>query len=205
MSESQNKQKRVLAIDPFIRGFGFIVFEGPKDPIDWGTKEAREKKNARCLTKISNLIETYLPDVIVVEDCTAKGSRRCPRVQRLIAGIGVLASKQGIKIHRYSRAKVRRVFSESGATTKHQIATTIAELLPELALQLPPFRKPWMPEDERMSIFDAASFAFTFYYLNNQRKGLPSPLPKREVALHICQKKISPRERFFASIRASEN
>ncbi len=42
--------------------------------------------------------------------------------------------------------------------------TAIAGRLPALAPRLPPFRKPWMCEDYRMSIFDAASFALTFFY-----------------------------------------
>jgi hypothetical protein len=39
----------------------------------------------------------------------------------------------------------------------------IAKRFPELALRLPRFRKPWMSEDYRMSIFDAAGFALAFY------------------------------------------
>ncbi len=176
MNKDRNKYKRVLGIDPATRGFGFILFEGSEYPIDWGTKEAREKKNVRCLKKISELIEFYHPDVIVLEDCAAKGARRCLRVQRLIEEIGKLASKQKIKVRRFSRTKVKVVFSESSATTKHQIAIRIAVLLPELERSLPPFRKPWMPEDERMSIFDAASFALTFYYGSDKRRGLVTPL-----------------------------
>ena len=60
--------------------------------------------------------------------------------------------------------------SSLGAFTKYQIATTIAERLPELAPRLPPFRKPWLSEDYRMSIFDAVSFPVAFFYFENKKK-----------------------------------
>jgi len=43
--------------------------------------------------------------------------------------------------------------------TKHGRARLVADRFPELEPFLPPVRKIWMHEDDRMSIFDAASFA----------------------------------------------
>jgi hypothetical protein len=37
-------------------------------------------------------------------------------------------------------------------------------LPPELAPRLSRFRKPWMSEDYRMSIFDAVALALTFFF-----------------------------------------
>ena len=131
----------------------------------------REKKNEKSLASIEDLIEHYRPEVIVVEDTQGKGSRRCLRVHELIRGILKLASTKGIKSRSFSRRMVRKVFSESGARTKHQIATTIADRFrDELAPKLPPYRKPWMREDERMSIFDATSLTLTFFHIENKRK-----------------------------------
>ncbi len=39
----------------------------------------------------------------------------------------------------------------------------VAERFPELARYLPPERKPWMSEDLKMAIFDAAAFALAFF------------------------------------------
>src|SRR5439155_13223774 len=50
-------------------------------------------------------------------------------------------------------------FAAQGATTKHEVAGVIAGRFPELAPHRPKFRKPWMSEDERQAIFDAAAFA----------------------------------------------
>ena len=169
MNCAPTKQKRVLAIDPTARGFGFAILEGPESLIDWGMKEVRDNKDARCLQQVANLIERYEPDVIVVEDVTARSCRRCPRVRLLIRDTFKLALEKKIKIHSVSRRRVRAAFSRFGAHTKHEIAGAIAKRLPELAPRRPPYRKPWMGEDERMSIFDAAAFALTFFSFANKR------------------------------------
>ncbi len=159
------QEKRILAIDPSTRGFGFVVMEGPESLIDWGVKGTRKNKNEHCLHMVAVLIDRYLPDVVVVEDFAARGSRRCQRVQELICRIQKLASEKGIKIREVSPAEVKRTFAETNAATKHQISSAIAARLPALVPRLPPYRKPWMCEDYRMSIFDAASFALTFFHL----------------------------------------
>lgn len=165
MSSTYLKEKRVLAIDPTTKGFGYAVMEGPGRLIDWGVKGVKGSKNAKSLELISGLIDQYQPDVIVVEDYSGRGSRRCKRIQELITRIIKLGSEKKVRIRNFSPLTVRKAFSESGAFTKHQIATAIAERLPELAPRLPPYRKCWMSEDYRMSIFDAVSFALTFFHL----------------------------------------
>jgi hypothetical protein len=92
--------------------------------------------------------------VIVLEDYAGKGSRRCQRIQWLINDISQLAAKQKIRVRSFSRAKVKQTFAESGASNKYEIAIAIAKRFPELTTRLPRFRKPWMSEDYRMSIFD---------------------------------------------------
>jgi hypothetical protein len=62
---------------------------------------------------------------------------------------------------------VRQLFGELGAVNKYRMACVIADRFPELASRLPPERKPWMAEDARMGIFDAASFALTVLRLEN--------------------------------------
>ena len=170
MSRAYTKEIRVLAIDPSTRGFGFAVLEGPHRLIDWGVKETKVDKKRRSLKLIDDLIEQYQPRVIVVEDYAGKGSRRCPRIQGLINDISRLASKKKIRVRRFSRAKVKRVFSESGASNKYEIAMAITNCFTELAPRLPRFRKPWMSEDYRMSIFDAVGLSLTFFTLHNKRR-----------------------------------
>src|SRR5437870_10899563 len=108
MSRADTKDIRVLAIDPSSRGFGFAVLEGLNRLIDWGVKETKKNKNAKSLTLIDDLIDRYEPNVVVVEDYTGKGSRRCRRIQGLINDISKLASKRKIRVRSLSRAKVKR-------------------------------------------------------------------------------------------------
>ena len=155
MSRVYTKDIRVLVIDPSIRGFGFAVLEGSDRLIDWGVKETQTDKNRQSLELISELIEQYEPSILVLEDYAGKGSRRCVRVEKLIDDISKLALKRNVKVGRFSRAEIKRAFSESGARNKYEIAMAIAKRFPELEPRLPRFRKPWMSEDYRMSIFDA--------------------------------------------------
>ena len=139
------------------------MLEGPDCLIDWGVKETKTDKKRRSLKLIDNLIDQYHPSVIVVDDYTGKGSRRCRRIQGLITDITKVAAKKNIKVRSFSRTKVKHAFSETGASTKFEIATAIAGRFPELAPRLPRFRKPWMSEDYRMRIFDAVALAITFF------------------------------------------
>jgi RNase H-fold protein (predicted Holliday junction resolvase) len=180
MRRAHTKDIRVLAIDPSTRGFGFAVLEGPNRLIDWGVKETKKNKNARSLKLIEDLIDRYQPNLIVVEDYAGKGSRRCRRIQGLINDISKLAMTRKVKVRSVSRLKVKQVFSESDASNKYEIALDIAKRFPELAPRLPRFRKPWMSEDYRMSIFDAVALGLTFFSLQNpsRRRSVNSePLP----------------------------
>jgi Holliday junction resolvasome RuvABC endonuclease subunit len=161
MNPTFRKPIRVLAIDPYSRGFGFAVLKGPDRLVDWGIKECRGEKNSECLEEIERLINYYRPDVIVVEDCSRKGSRRCSRVRELIQGVFKLALARRIKVKTVSMAKVKDRFSEVGAQTKHEIATAITKLFPELGPYLPPERKCYMSEDPRMSVFDAIGWGLS--------------------------------------------
>lgn len=171
MVHRKNRPKRVLAIAPIGMGFGYAVFEGPLSPLDWGVRRAVGNKNVRSLRKIAALFDWYRPDVVVVENYAGEGSRRGPRIQRLIRGIVSLAEKKNIRTEGYSRADIRACFVRFRACTKEEIARAIVEYVPELQPRLPPPRKIWMSEDARMSIFDAASLIFTFYHVKTHGKG----------------------------------
>lgn len=162
MSTRQN-EKRILAIDVASRGFGYAVLEGPKLLIDWGVKETRENKRKKTLALTRDFLERYQPDLIVVEDYAAKGSRRCQRTRDLIGRIQELASAKGVKTKSFSRRAVKKVFSEGGATNRHRMATLVSWKFHELAPRLPPVRKLWMSEDPRMAMFNAVALAMTYF------------------------------------------
>ncbi|MGV7222167.1 MAG: hypothetical protein ACQ9MH_11615 [Nitrospinales bacterium] len=172
MEANPFKKPRVLAIDPTYKGFGFVVFEGSLSPIDWAVKKTKEKdKNRACLKQIEYLIDFYSPDVIVVEDYSCKGFRRGSRAKDLIKDILKLATKNKTQTFKVSHSMVKEFFSNFGSTTKYDISKTIAEWVTELNLEVPNFRKPWMSEHYRMSIFDAVAFAQAYYYFDMENKG----------------------------------
>ena len=162
------RQPIVVAIAPFVRGVGFVVFSGPWMPIDWGIKWTEADKNPRSLAKVGELLERYEPDMLVFEDHAGEGSRRSGRVRRLLDAIEELAQKKNIATNRYSRARIRNCFSEFGAVTKHDIAEAIAKEFPEFGPRLPVKRKIWLPEHPNMSIFDAAALALTFFSMSGR-------------------------------------
>lgn len=52
MNPRSPEPRRVLAIDPTSRGFGFVVFEGPEHLIDWAVVEIRKDKEDKCLQRM---------------------------------------------------------------------------------------------------------------------------------------------------------
>ena len=56
---------------------------------------------------------------------------------------------------RVSWGLVRLTVGGAEKANKETIAAKVAERFPELRPYLPPPRKPWMSEDERMNVFDA--------------------------------------------------
>lgn len=163
MNLPARSEVRVLAIDPTTRGFGFAVFEGVERLIDWGVVSVAADRNARCLTRLAGLLRRYTPDLLVVEDHTSRGCRRWRRIRDLLHRVHSIAREHGTKTRRISAAGVRRVFADLDTTTKHEIAGALASRYPELVPWLPPRRKPWDSEDERMGIFDAAAFAVAYF------------------------------------------
>lgn len=153
---------RILAIDPVTRGFGFAVLEShPRQLVDWEVANCRKNRKSKCWHRVTRLVNHYQPTVIVLEKCERRGSLHCHRVQQFLEPIRKLAREKGIEIRTISWAEVRRVFAEKGATTKHQIATAIAGMFPELADRLPRPREIWQGEDYRMGIFDAVALGLS--------------------------------------------
>jgi hypothetical protein len=187
MTPAGVEEIRVLAVDPTSKGFGFAIFEGSTRLIDWGVKHATKDKNRASVNQVGELVALYQPDILLVEDSAAPGSRRCERVCELMARLRSLASTHKTRFRKVSMHKVRKFFAAEGARTKRQIAVSIAGKFPELEPKLPPLRKPWMSEDERMAIFDAAAFALTFLELT-KKEGMAQNPPEPALQLAYDRK-----------------
>ena len=167
MEINEDSTTWVLSIYPNVNGFGFSVFEGAQNPIDWGTNTVRFKKNKASLEKVERLIDFYSPEVVITENCKGVDSRRGERITALVDDIEALCKSKNQKLIKYSRKNVLDVFDRFGISTKHEIAQKICAWLPSLLPYLPPPRKPWMREDYSMAIFDAIALAVAYFYLDD--------------------------------------
>jgi Holliday junction resolvasome RuvABC endonuclease subunit len=176
MTSKKHNSKRVLAIDPTSKGFGYVVFDSQTTLADWAGKTVAKQNEAKTLEKLSKLIQHYQPDVLVFED--HRESRRCPRVKKLLEGVQNLATAEGLESRRFTMSRVKKVFATFHAGTKYEIAHAVAQQLPALAPELPRKRKAWMTEEYCMAVFDAAALALTYFISRPLRGGaVPRPLP----------------------------
>jgi len=159
----QENPTRIIAIDPITKGFGYAIFEQPFHLAAWGVAHVEGEKHTGAITQFEKLLADFRPDGVVLEDTAAPGSRRRHRVQQLIEALLALARERDLAVHSIPRsAVIDRFSSAEKRATKYSIAKQLTIYFPELGAKLPPPRKPWQSEDERMSIFDALALATTY-------------------------------------------
>lgn len=155
----------VLAIDPTSRGFGYAVLALANDRlIDSGIRQVLPAEmEQRALPKVAQLIEYFVPNIVVVEDNSHPSCRRRGRGRALIDGVMEVAETMNVAVGRVAAISVREHYRERDAKNKDAIARAIVERFPRLQPVLPPLRdKIWLPPSERMSIFDSIAFATVF-------------------------------------------
>jgi hypothetical protein len=146
---------RYLGIDIRPRRFGFVLIEN-SIVLDSGTRMCERPHFDNCLGQgFDRILKTYHPSALIVRG--ANGVVANARKRRVAAAIKRRAKQRSVEVISIRPATMRRYFHRYNATTKYQIAQSVASLLPELAWKLPNNRKPWETEHFRMSIFDAAA------------------------------------------------
>lgn len=151
------RPRRALAVDVTAKGFAYVVLEGRESLVDWGLAQVMPATSARVRDRVRKLLRRFEPEILILEE--PEGSRRGRRARRLIRGLSNLADQEDTAWCMVSRAQVEEAFGDPA--NKYEIARAVAELFPELEHRMPRKRRAWMSEDERMGIFDAASFALT--------------------------------------------
>lgn len=144
--------RAILGIDPTKRGLAFAFFEDGR-LIDWGIRRAAGNEVA-VLEAILNLCPA---DVIVLENPDAERSERRPKMQKALSLLTRAAETRRLAVVKVSRFDVRREWSARGLTRKHAVAKAIAEDFHVLEVLVPRPRKPYMDEEARVQVFDAAS------------------------------------------------
>ncbi|MCK1481005.1 hypothetical protein IVB27_41355 [Bradyrhizobium sp. 197] len=140
------------------------MFEGDFSPFDWGIREIRgPRKRTGCLTRITQVVDRYAPDVLVIQDTSEHGTQRARWITALNTSITVLAKDRDIPAFAYSRDQVRDTFGRHESPNKHRLAELIAKRIPAFERYVPPPRRPWMSEDRRMGLFDAVALGLVFF------------------------------------------
>jgi len=158
-----------LAIFPSTEGFGWIVFDGPLSPVDWGTSMVADgarspgEKNARCLKRIESFLSELRPATLVLETFEGEGARKRDRVRKLCRSIVSLATMQGIPVDIISKPAIAAYFASAQPKTRHDVATIVAAHLPEISYRLPDKRKAQTSEHPKMALFNAAALLFVHY------------------------------------------
>jgi RNase H-fold protein (predicted Holliday junction resolvase) len=168
MNQTPVENSRILAVALSTKGLGYAVMEGQDVFIAHGHKVVEGgDKNIKSFAWTERLIARYQPGVLVLQDVAAKGSRRAPRIKSLHRQILKLAGKHKLTVKLISGKQVRDILLGNPNGTKQEMAELLATQFPdELALRLPPKRKPWKSEDARMDIFDAVALAVVFRMRN---------------------------------------
>lgn len=162
------RMPRTLAIHPVSRGFGWVVFESPLAPIDWGFAVTRRQKNEVCVEKVEGLMIKYLPETLVLEAYEFPHAHRSERMTRLGRALHTLATARGVDVVVFTRVDIKACFRSYGAKSRHEIAQVIVRHIAALEGVLPQKRKRWETERDRLAIFSAAAVGLTSYYLNSQ-------------------------------------
>ena len=154
----------IFALHANARGFGYVVFEAPFSPHDWGTVGAKGDKNSVCLRKLEKLLDRFMPETLVLEEAKSVANRS-DRIARLYKAIVALCQGRSIDVAVYRLGDIKACFASIGAQSRQEIAEAVARQIPALDHRVPKPRKPWESESRRMPMFCAAALAMTHYQL----------------------------------------
>jgi hypothetical protein len=156
----------VLAVHPTTRGFGWILFEGPLAPVDWGIAFGR-KGNERLVKRYQRLLSRYEPSVLVLEEFDS-GNTRAERLNRLMVH---MAKCQNMEVQPFKRSAVQAVFGTVGARTRYEIAEVIRQQIAAFSHRMPRKRSLLVPKDPKQALFDAAAVATTYFAVTGDKHG----------------------------------
>ena len=157
-------EKRVIALDVRSQNFGFVVFEGPNEILDWGVRSFRSGDNAvkiPAATKLLSLLDEFTPSAVVIRE---RATGRSTKKPKLLSIIERQVRSRRIPVRLITPREVNRAFV-GFESNKYEVASALAKQFPSLTSRLPPKRKCWQSEDYRMGIFDAAAVGVAYFSL----------------------------------------
>jgi Holliday junction resolvasome RuvABC endonuclease subunit len=156
----------ILALFPNVIGLGYACLENPQTLLKVGVIKVRPMSNKKALSHVKELVDLFDPKIVILRDFDTHKPLKNKRIQQLLNEIITYAKEKHIRTFQYSRQQIRDVFELHSATSKYEISKQIITWFPSLADRAPKKRKPWLPEDSKMGIFDAMALAITHEHLN---------------------------------------
>ena len=173
----KSNDRRILAIALRSRRFGFAVFEGPNRLLDWGMvfyPLNNDVQRAAASKRVASLLTLYIPSVVVVGRTRLLNVRNGSGVRPILRSIRRESSSRLIPVHVMKSAEAKAFFHVFRAKSKHEVASLVVQMFPELLWKLPPKRRIWESEHPIMAMFDAVAMGFAYW----QRDGGRDPTPE---------------------------
>ena len=164
--DPKSHEWRILAIALRSRRFGFAVFEGPIRLLNWGmvfyplNNGVQQKAASK---RVASLLTLSVPSVVVVGQTRLLNVSDGSGVRPILRSIRREASSRLIPVCLMKKTEVGEVFRLVHAESKHEIASMLAQMFPELLCKLPPERKIWESEHPIMTMFDAVALGFAYW------------------------------------------
>ena len=156
MKRTSPRHARILGVYPYRRGFGFAILED-FILIDWGLARLRTRSEEEFRARVESLVHQYRVTGIAVEDSSNR--RRSIASLERVESVVSCARRLNLSVNRLSRAAVFSVFGLDPKQTNHTLSRLLSQYFPELDTVLPPPRRFFDNEDERVNVFRAAALA----------------------------------------------
>ncbi|MGD0904705.1 MAG: hypothetical protein ABR924_17350 [Terracidiphilus sp.] len=166
--------KRILAIALRSRRFAFAVFEGPDRLVDWGMvfyPLNSSTQRAAASKRVASLLTLFAPSEVVLGKARLLNTRKGSGVRPILRSIKHEALSRLIPVRFMKEIELKEVFGLFHVNSKHEVASMLAQVFPELLWKLPPKRRIWESERPRMALFDAIALGFAYW----QRYGAQEP------------------------------
>lgn len=160
---------RLIAIELRGQQFGYAVFEGQKQLLDYGGSHFRPggRQGVTVARKrLNKLIRFFTPLAIAVKHPERHVLKRHPAIRTIARAIRREAAAHLIAHCAISRNEIRVAFRSFQPSNKYQVAMIVADIFPELNSKLPAKRKLGDPEHPRMVLFDAVSVGLAYWHRN---------------------------------------
>jgi Holliday junction resolvasome RuvABC endonuclease subunit len=155
---------RTLAIDPGTREMGFAVLEST-DLLYFGVHTFKHRRSVRGLCAegqqfIRGLLDTFAPQVFVIEKTWYAQSKRSARLRVFVEAMQRCALQHGLITLAYTPTMVKRMVCGRGDATKREVAETRIR-------QRYPYQEKYLTTDLRtrerywQNMFDAVALGLT--------------------------------------------